>query len=104
MDYSLACDLGERLKKYCPVDTGALRLSIQKAQGNPNQWIILIGDDNAEISGTPTVQYASITNFAKTINRNGKEYHNRNYHWVNRAVEEWINANKLNFKIKGDED
>ena len=103
MDYSLALDLGERLKKHCPVDTGALRLSIQKAQGNPKEWIILIGDNNAEISGTPTVQYAEITNYAKTIKmRNGKEYNNPNYHWVNKAVEEWIRVNKLNFKINSE--
>ena len=103
MDYNLVLDLGERLKKHCPVDTGALRLSIQKAQGNPKEWIILIGDNNAEISGTPTVQYAAITNFAQQITkRNGEKYNNPNYHWVNKAVAEWVNVNKLNFKIRSE--
>lgn len=91
MKRELAEKLAQKLKFYCPVDTGALRASISGVQGNPKQWLITIGNDDASISGTPTVQYAAMLNFSQTI----KGIKNKHYHWVNKAVKEWVEENKL---------
>ena len=101
MDYSLAVDLAVRLRRACPYRTGALRMSISRVQGTEKEYIITIGNNHGkEINGQcATVEYAAITNFAQTLNIHGKPYLNPNYHWVNDAVKEWVEANKLKIGI-----
>ena len=91
MEYALAVDLVYWLKEECPVDSGALKANIMKAQGNEKEWIIVIGTQGGkEINGScATIEYASTTNFAEFLNLNGKRYKNPNYHWVNHAIEFW---------------
>lgn len=102
MKYELALDLAMRLRSACPVDTGALKMSISRVQGTASEYIITIGNNQGkEINGKcATVEYAAITNFAKTLNIWGREYRNPNYHWVNKTVKEWVRANQLNLTIK----
>ena len=95
MDRSLVLKLAEKLKLRCPVDTGALKASISQVQGNEKEWVITIGNEDASINGTPTIQYAAVTNFALTLNIRGRIYPNPNYHWVNDAIDEWVQENKL---------
>ena len=101
MKYELAYDLAQRLRANCPVDTGALRMSISRVQGSEKEYIIKIGNNQGkEINGKcATVEYAAVTNFSKNLHLHGKLYPNPNYHWVNDTVREWVKANKLNFKI-----
>ena len=54
------------------------------------------------MNGTPSNVYASITNYAKTLGKNGKP--NRNYHWVNKTIKKWAEENMLQFQLEGDED
>lgn len=100
MDRFLVEKLGFKLREKCPVDTGALRASISGVQGNPTQWLITIGNDDASINGTPTIQYAALLNFAVVI----RGYSNKHFHWVNKAVKEWITENKLLLDIKSEDD
>ena len=102
MKYELALDLAMRLRAACPVDTGALRMSISRVQGTESEYIITIGNNQGkEINGKcATVEYAAITNFAKELNIHGRAYRNPNYHWVNKTVKEWVRANQLNLTIK----
>jgi len=81
-------------------------MSVQQAQGSPREWVILIGNQQGkEINGScATVEYASITNFAQVLTIRGRTYTNRNYHWVNRAIEEWVSANQLNMNAQTEED
>jgi hypothetical protein len=101
MDRQLALKLANLLRSKCPVDSGALRLSISSVQGNPKRWLITIGNESGkEINGKcATIEYAAITNFAKTIRFKGNTYNNPNYHWVNQAVIQWVNENKLLYRI-----
>ena len=102
MKYELALDLAMRLRSACPVDTGALKMSISRVQGTASEYIITIGNNQGkEINGKcATVEYAAITNFAKTLHIHGAEYNNPNYHWVNDAVKEWVRSNQLKLAIK----
>lgn len=107
MDYELALDLAIRLRMACPVDSGALKLSISRVQGTAKEYIITIGNNQGkEINGKcATVEYAAITNFNKLLyykKKNGDiiSYNNPNYHWVNKTVKEWVKANQLNLTIK----
>lgn len=102
MKYELAVDLAIRLRRNCPVDTGALRMSISRVQGSESEYTITIGNNQGkEINGQcATVEYAAITNFAQTLNIHGKNYPNPNYHWVNDTVKEWVRANNLRFSIR----
>lgn len=100
MERALVEKLAQKLKVYCPVDTGALRASISGVQGNPKQWLITIGNDDASISGTATVEYASLLNFSQTI----KGIKNKHYQWVNKAVKEWIEENKLLLTLQSEDD
>lgn len=102
MKYELAVDLALRLRAACPVDTGALRMSISRVQGTENEYVITIGNNQGkEINGKcATVEYAAVTNFSKELNIHGRMYPNPNYHWVNDTVERWVQDNKLNFAIK----
>ena len=100
MERALVEKLAQKLKVYCPVDTGALRASISGVQGNPKQWLITIGNEDASISGTATVEYAGLLNFSQTI----RGYNNKHYHWVNKAVKEWLEENKLLLKLEAESD
>ena len=100
MERALVEKLAQKLRVYCPVDTGALRASISGVQGNPKQWLITIGNDDASISGTPTVQYAALLNFSQVI----RGVNNKHYHWVNKAVKEWIEENKLLLNLESESD
>lgn len=106
MKYELALDLAMRLRSACPVDTGALKMSISRVQGTKSEYIITIGNNQGkEINGKcATVEYAAITNFAKTLNIWGREYRNPNYHWVNNAVDGWLKANRFNFNVESEDD
>lgn len=95
MDRQLVEELKEKLLLHCPVDTGALKASISGVQGNEKEWVITIGNDDASINGTPTIQYARITNYVRTLTIRGQQYSNHNYRWVNNAVFEWVQENKL---------
>ena len=99
MDYQLADKLAQKLRVKCPYDTGALRASITNAQGNPKRWIITIGNDDASINGTATIEYAGLLNFKATI----KSRNNKHYHWVNKAVKEWVEENKLLLAVMSEE-
>ncbi len=102
MDRQLVLKLANKLRKYCPVDSGALKLSISSVQGNETRWLISIGNESGkEINGKcATIEYAAITNFARVLTIRGKNYNNPNYHWVNKAVFEWVQENKLLFNVE----
>lgn len=102
MDRRLAVALANKLRKYCPVDSGALKLSISSVQGNEKRWLISIGNESGkEINGSSaTIEYAAITNFAQTLKIRGKLYNNPNFHWVNKAVREWVDENKLHIGME----
>lgn len=102
LNKGLAELLVKELRERCPVDTGQLKTSIQLLQTSATDWLVLIGNDNSSINGVPSNRYASITNFNKTLGKNGKA--NKNYHWVNKAIKAWVNANGIQFKIDGDDD
>lgn len=104
MNRDLVVKLGDKLRLYCPVDTGALKASISGVQGNEKEWIITIGNDDASINGTPTIEYARITNYAAYLTIRGNKYPNPNYGWVNKAVNEWINENKLLLGLEEEQD
>lgn len=106
MDRTLAMKLAEKLRRYCPVDSGALKLSISNVQGNPTEWVITIGNESGkEINGKcATIEYAAITNFSQVLKIRGKKYNNPNYHWVNKAIQEWVMENKLLFGVESEED
>lgn len=93
----------------CPVDSGALKLSIQPAQLTAGGWVITIGNDDDAINGTPTNRYASITNNNKSLffkNKNGEVIarDNKNYHWVNKAIARWCRANQQQLIISLEEE
>lgn len=100
MDRLLVEKLAQKLREHCPVDTGALRASISEVQGNPKEWLITIGNEDASINGTPTIQYAALLNFEQFI----RGHYNAHYHWVNDAVKEWIEENKLLMNIESEDD
>lgn len=116
MDIFLAEKLAYKLRQKCPIKTGALKASISRPQLNANEWVITIGNEDAAINGTPTIQYAATTNFAAQLKvfAKGKRKNpsipeftviaNPNYHWVNKAVKEWITENKLLLDIKSEDD
>lgn len=104
MEAGLVLKLAYKLRERCPVDTGALRASISNVQGNEREWFITIGNEDSSINGTATIQYAAVTNFAKTLRLHGKIFENPNYHWVNKAVNEWVEENKLLLSLDSEED
>lgn len=102
MNSQLAQKLVNKLRERCPVDTGQLRASVQMIQLSANQWEVIIGNASGNINGTPSEQYASITNFNMTLGKNKKK--NKNYRWVNKAIIEWAFENMLQFQLEGDEE
>lgn len=113
MDYKLARRLLNMLIRACPVDSGALKQSITLVQYNAKEFVIQIGNESGkEINGSSATNvYASITNNARHLRFRTKRSENLllvktnpNYHWVNKTVEKWIQANKLNFTITADEE
>lgn len=102
MNRDLAELLVKELRERCPEASGQLKTSIQLLQVNERDWLVLIGNDNSSINGVPSNVYASITNFSKTLGKNGKP--NRNYHWVNKAIKRWFEQNKLQFNTNGDDE
>ena len=90
------------LQERSPYDSGQLHDSIQMRQLSANQWIVEIGDANGNKTGTPSEEYAHITNDYKTLGKYGKT--NRNYHWVNKTIKKWAEQNMLQFSLEGDED
>lgn len=117
MKYETVCRLREILKQYCPVDSGALKLSILKVQGSENEYTITIGNNGGkEINGKcATIEYAAKTNFQQTLKvfaggkrkdpkkPNFKYIKNPNYHWVNDAISVWAMQNAPSFKIASEE-
>lgn len=103
MDRQLVEKLAQKLIQRCPVDTGSLRASISGVQGNESEWIITIGNNDSGANGrVPTIQYAHITNFNQTLYIRGQQYVNPNYHWVNKAVNEWLQENKMLLDLESD--
>ena len=114
MDYALAADLVAMLRAACPYRTGALRASISRVQGTEKEYIITIGDESGkEINGQcATKEYAAYTNFNEslTIRKRDPESKavrkiqipNRNYHWVNKTIERWIQKHKLDFTLNSE--
>ena len=108
----MAQSLLDALKFACPVDSGALKQSIQIIQFTADSFVIQIGNESGkEINGsTATNVYASITNQRYLKQRvKGSDYlmklvPNKNYHWVNDAVDKWITDNKFNFQTSVDEE
>ena len=104
MTYELAMRLRNALHEACPVDSGQLQLSIQPApSGNSLRYVIVIGNDDGEMNGTPSNQYAAFTNNALTL-KCGKR--NPNYHWANDAIKDWARDNGMTiaFEIGDEED
>lgn len=87
---------------HYPYDTGQLNMSIQMLQLNEREWVVLIGNESGNINGTPSNVYASITNDAITLGKNGKA--NPNYHWVNKILKKWSEENMLQFELEGDDE
>lgn len=101
LNKELADKLYLKLKEACPVDTGQLKSSIQLLLIDNYNWIILIGNDNSSIRGIPSNEYASKTNFVKFF-KGGRL--NRNYHWVNDAIKEWVVENSIEFNLESEDD
>lgn len=94
-------DLLVTLKKYCPIDTGQLRGSIQPVQAIPGQFVVTIGNSTASTRSVPSNVYAAFTNNALFLN-NGHD--NPNHHWVQRALEEWSKKWAYSFAIDTEEE
>jgi hypothetical protein len=90
------------LQEASPYRTGQLHDSIQALQLDENTWEITIGNDGTAKHETPSNVYASITNFNRTLGKNGKP--NKHYHWVNDTIKKWAEENMLQFQLEGDED
>lgn len=111
MNYRLARKLLDRLIAACPIDSGALKQSISIVQFTEKEFVIQIGNESGkEINGSSATNvYASITNQRYLKQRvKGSDYlmrlvPNRNYHWVNTAIDAWIKENRLNFQVLTDE-
>lgn len=102
MTYELAMRLRNALQEACPVASGQLQLSIQPVQGNELKWVIVIGNDDGSINGTPSNQYAAFTNNALNL-KNGRR--NPNYHWANNAIIKWAHENAMTIAFEnGDEE
>jgi hypothetical protein len=98
MTYELMQKLRQELVMACPVDTGQLKLSITPAQRRGETvWVIVIGNENGNMNGTPSNQYAAFTNNAPKL-KNGAR--NPNYHWANRACEKWAKINAVNIAFQ----
>ena len=65
-------------------------------------WVVTIGDGSTAKHKVPSEVYAHITNDYRTLGKNGKT--NRNYHWVNKAIKEWVEENMLQFQLESDDD
>lgn len=111
MDYGLARKLLDKLIAACPIDSGALKQSISIVQFTEKEFVIQIGNESGkEINGSSATNvYASITN-QRYLRQRVKDSDylmrlvpNRNYHWVNTAVDAWIKENRLNFQVMTDE-
>ena len=107
----MAISLRDALKFACPVDSGALKESITIIQFTGDSFVIQIGNESGteENDNTPTNIYASITNQRYLKYRVKGSYlmklvPNKNYHWVNDAVDKWITDNKFNFQTSVDEE
>lgn len=100
MTFELATSLLNALKTACPVDTGQLKGSIQLLQLNAQEWLVIVGNADGSINGTPSNQYAAFTNNAKNITYKGKTFRNPNYHWANNAILDWANQNKIKLQME----
>jgi len=110
MTFDMAMKLLYRIKAACPVDSGALKQSITIVQFNARRFVIQIGNNSGkEINGsTATKVYAALTNNMKNLKfkKNGQPMakRNPNYHWVNDAIEQWIENNQLNIALLYDDE
>lgn len=102
MQVQAISDLLTILKRYCPVDTGQLRGSIQPVQAMPGEYVITIGNGTASTRSVPSNVYAAFTNNALTL-RGGKP-NTKNYHWVQKALEEWSRKWAYHFSIDSEEE
>lgn len=102
MKQSEAYDLVRMLKKYCPVDTGQLKGSIQPVHIEPNSAVIIIGNGTASTRDVPSNVYAAFTNNAKTIGKNRKP--NPNYHWANNTIMAWAKKHAYKMILDTEED
>ena len=105
MKLQLAHELRNALLKACPVDSGALKGSIQQPQLNANSYIITIGNNSGkEVNGKcATNVYAGFTNDARYLKLRGKQFTNPNYHWANKAIEQWAKQNAINIALETEE-
>lgn len=101
MDVRLAYDLIQILMDKCPVDTGQLRGSIQPIHMTTKHTVVMIGNATANLRSVPSNVYAAFTNNAKTLS-SGRA--NRNYHWVNRAIEQWARKNAIQMSYDMEEE
>lgn len=112
MTLEMAQKLLNTLIRNCPVDSGALKQSITIVQFSAKEFVIQIGNESGkEINGSSATNvYAAYTNAKYLKHRvKGSDYlmkltFNRNYRWVNKSIEEWINTNKLNLTLNVDEE
>ena len=111
MTFDMAMKLLYRIKAACPVDSGALKQSITIVQFNARSFVIQIGNNSGkEINGsTATKVYAALTNNMKNLRIKKKDGQvmtriNPNYHWVNDAIEQWIEDNQLNIALLYDDE
>jgi hypothetical protein len=87
-----------------------LKQSITIVQFNARRFVIQIGNNSGkEINGsTATKEYAALTNNMKNLRfrKNGQPMakRNPNYHWVNKAIEQWIEDNQLNIALLYDDE
>ena len=102
MNNQLAQRLVNLLQERSPYYTGQMHDSIQGHAIDDKHWFVTVGDGTAAKHKVPSEVYASITNDARTLGKNGKA--NRNYHWVNKAIKEWAEQNMLQFQLESDED
>lgn len=103
-------DLAEKLKmeliRSCPVDSGALKQSITIVQFTDKEFVVQIGNESGkEINGSSATNvYAAYTNRRYLgVRVKGtslvKRIPNKNYHWVNNAIQRWIESNRLDLSI-----
>ena len=73
-------------------------------QLSEDEWLIIIGNEDGSINGTPSNQYASLLNNSKTITFKGYVKANRHYHWVNKVIENWANIYGVQMTIEMEDD
>lgn len=81
--------LASMLRKACPFDTGAMKISIEQTENDFEFKIIIGGSNINKKSKQATSTYATSLNY-DTLTKFGND--NRHYHWIENVINEFLNT------------